>query len=57
VAIKNVQKTLMQKLITKSIAQMNVAELLLIKELWKNIMKRKLLEMVHSEHAQNVKPG
>jgi len=50
-----VPKNLTQKLIIKSIAVTSAAELLLIAESWKNIMKRKQLKMEHLEAAVNVK--
>jgi predicted P-loop ATPase/GTPase len=53
VAIKSVQKSLKPRLIIKSIAEMSAAELQLIDVSWKNIMKRKPLEMVLIGHARN----
>jgi hypothetical protein len=52
-----VQKILKQKHIIKSIAQMNVAVSQLIVGSWKSIMKRKQLEAVQKEHAENVMQG
>jgi hypothetical protein len=45
----------MPRLITKNIVLMNVAELQQTEELWRSIMKRKQLEMAHSEPALNVR--
>ena len=50
-------KSLPQKHIIKSIAQMNVAELPQIEESWKSIMKRKQLGAGQRDHALNVIPG
>jgi hypothetical protein len=47
VEIKNALKILMPRPIIRSIAQMNAAVLPLIKELWRSITKRRLLEMAH----------
>jgi hypothetical protein len=47
-------KSLSLKLIIKSIVLMNAAELQQTKELWKSIMKKKLLEMVQVVDAKNV---
>jgi hypothetical protein len=53
--MKNVINNLMQKLIIKNTVQTNVAGLQLTAELWKNIMRKKQLEMVPLEFAKNVK--
>ena len=50
-------KSLLPKRIIKSIAQMNVAELLQIEESWKSIMRRKQLGAVQRDHVLNVIPG
>jgi hypothetical protein len=47
-------KSLSLKLIIKSIVLMNAAELQQTKELWKSIMKKKLLEMAQVVDAKNV---
>jgi hypothetical protein len=49
VQTKTAKKSLSQKLIIKSIALMSVAELQQIRESWKNIMRRRLSEMVQSD--------
>jgi hypothetical protein len=47
-------KSLRQKPITKSIAQMIVAELLQIKRSWKNIMKKRQSGLVKKDYASHV---
>jgi hypothetical protein len=51
VQIKSAQKNLTLRLIIKSIAQMNAAVLQQIGVLWKNIMRRRLFAMGHTEHV------
>jgi hypothetical protein len=51
VGIKIVRKILNQKLIIKNIVLMSAVGLQLIKESWKNIMKRRQLEMVPIEYV------
>jgi hypothetical protein len=53
VLIQPAKKILNQKLIIKNIAPMNAVGLLLIAELWKNIMSVKQLEMALIDHAAN----
>jgi hypothetical protein len=47
----------MQRLIIKSIAQMNAAVLLQIDALWKNIMRKRLSGKAQKEHVPSVKQG
>jgi hypothetical protein len=54
VGIKNALKILIAKPIIKSTAQMNAVELPPIKELWKSITKKRLLEMAHIVVAKSV---
>jgi hypothetical protein len=54
VPIQNAKNNLNQRLITKSIAQMNVAELQQIGGSWKNTMRKRQLEMAHSDLVKNV---
>jgi hypothetical protein len=49
-----VVQSLNLKLITKNIAQMNAAELLLIDVSWKNTMRKKLLGMAQGGDARSV---
>jgi hypothetical protein len=54
VPIKNAQKTLMLRPITKNIVQMNAAVLQQTDVLWKSIMRKRLFETGLKEYARNV---
>jgi len=57
VQTKLVPRNLILRPTTKNIAQMSVAVLLQIEELWKSIMRKKQLGVAFSVNAKNVDLG